>query len=72
MTADWHIDLTPSVPSELAWFRFESAFEFQDLQNATYALSQQMYSDTSASDGGSNRRQTEPDGDVVEGTYTEL
>jgi molecular chaperone DnaK len=44
----------------------------QDLQNATYALSQQMYSDTSASDGGSNRRQTEPDGDVVEGTYTEL
>jgi molecular chaperone DnaK len=44
----------------------------QDLQNATYALSQQMYADNSATNGGSNGRQTEPEGDVVEGTYTEL
>jgi len=42
----------------------------QLLQNSTYALTQQMYADTSAQDGGS-RRQSEPEGDVVEGEFTE-
>jgi molecular chaperone DnaK len=49
----------------------------QALQNATYALSQQMGADTSASDGGSYRQSqgnghTEPTDDVVEGDFTEV
>jgi molecular chaperone DnaK len=41
------------------------------LQNATYALSQQMYSDTSAASGGSsNPTATSPE-DVVEGNFSE-
>jgi molecular chaperone DnaK len=44
----------------------------QALQNATYALTQQMYADTSAQNGGSTYgRQTHPEGDVVEGEFTE-
>jgi hypothetical protein len=46
----------------------------QTLQNATYALSQQMYSaEQNAANGGSANPyngQTEPD-DVVEGQFTE-
>jgi molecular chaperone DnaK len=43
----------------------------QNLQNATYALSQQMYAaDQSAANGGSNRQ---PEGEnVVEGDFTEI
>jgi len=47
----------------------------QELQNATYALGQQAYAqDTSAADGGSARgeRTTEPQGDVVEGDFSEV
>jgi len=47
----------------------------QALQNATYALTQQMYaSDTSASDGGSHQRagRPQPEGDVVEGDFSEV
>lgn len=43
----------------------------QALQNATYALTQQMYADTSAQNGGSTYGQTHPEGDVVEGEFTE-
>jgi molecular chaperone DnaK len=43
----------------------------QLLQNATYALTQQLYADTSAQDGGSAYRQTHPETDVVEGEFTE-
>jgi hypothetical protein len=43
----------------------------QSLQNATYALSQQMYADNSAANGGSTYGSTEPQGDVIEGEFTE-
>ncbi len=43
----------------------------QMLQNATYALTQQMNADTSAQDGGSAYGQRQPEGDVVEGEFTE-
>ncbi len=45
----------------------------QALQNATYALSQQMYNDTSAANGGSASPNTgyERGEDVVEGDFTE-
>ena len=43
----------------------------QLLQNATYALTQQMNADTSAQDGGSAYGQRQPEGDVVEGEFTE-
>jgi molecular chaperone DnaK len=44
----------------------------QTLQNATYALSQQMYAQTSAGNGGTTQSQTQPDSDVVEGDFTEV
>jgi molecular chaperone DnaK len=47
----------------------------QALQNATYALSQQMYAqDTSAANGGMRQpnAQGQPQGDVVEGDFTEV
>jgi molecular chaperone DnaK len=43
----------------------------QTLQNATYALSQQMYAGNAA-DGGSTGRQPEPGEDVVEGDFTTI
>jgi len=44
----------------------------QNLQNATYALSQQMYSDQSAANGGSNPNAGQQHGeDVVEGDFSE-
>ncbi len=44
----------------------------QNLQNATYALSQQMYSDQSAANGGSNPNAGNSHGeDVVEGDFSE-
>ena len=44
----------------------------QNLQNATYALSQQMYSDQSAANGGSNPNAGNQNGeDVVEGDFSE-
>jgi molecular chaperone DnaK len=43
----------------------------QTLQNATYALSQQMYAGEAANGGGTGR-QTETGEDVVEGDYTPL
>jgi len=44
----------------------------QNLQNATYALSQQMYNDQSATNGGSNPNAGEQRGeDVVEGDFSE-
>lgn len=44
------------------------------LQNATYALSQQMYAnEQSATNGGSHQGgQSQPEGDVVEGDFTEV
>ncbi len=48
----------------------------QNLQNATYALSQQMYSDTSAANGGSAHPNasagSERGEDVVEGDFSEV
>jgi molecular chaperone DnaK len=46
----------------------------ETLQNATYALSRQMYSDASAANGGSrggHSTASETGDDVVEGEYTE-
>jgi len=43
----------------------------QALQNATYALSQQMYNDASAANGGSNPQGNPRPEDVVEGDFTE-
>ncbi|MEO8394408.1 MAG: Hsp70 family protein, partial [Chloroflexota bacterium] len=44
----------------------------QNLQNATYALSQQMYNDQSAANGGSNPNAGQERGeDVVEGDFSE-
>ncbi len=45
----------------------------QTLQNATYALSQQMYAsgEEHAANGGSSGRHGQPEGDVVEGQFTE-
>lgn len=42
----------------------------QNLQNATYALTQQMYADTSGIDGGSRQESKNPE-DVIEGDFTE-
>jgi molecular chaperone DnaK len=47
----------------------------QALQNASYALSQQLYADRSAADGGSRegyRKEPERGDDVVEGEYHEV
>jgi molecular chaperone DnaK len=45
----------------------------QTLQNATYALSQQMYAGNNPSNGGGTARQPEAEGeDVIEGDYTPL
>jgi molecular chaperone DnaK len=46
----------------------------QTLQNATYALSQQMYADQSGANGGGTGRQAtpEPGDDVVEGDFTSI
>lgn len=45
----------------------------QTLQNATYALSQQMYAGNNPTNGGSTGRQPEGEGeDVIEGDYTTL
>jgi molecular chaperone DnaK len=46
----------------------------QALQNATYALSQQMYADQSGANGGGTGRQAapEPGDDVVEGDFTSI
>lgn len=43
----------------------------QTLQNATYALSQQMYADQSAANGGSQQNYKSTPDDVVEGEYSE-
>jgi molecular chaperone DnaK len=43
----------------------------QALQNATYALTQQMNSDASAANGGSSNPRSERGEDVVEGDFTE-
>ncbi len=43
----------------------------ETLQNATYALSQQMYASSGQGDDEGTSRQSQPDGDVVEGEFTE-
>ena len=43
----------------------------ETLQNATYALSQQMYANTSEGNGGDTSPQSQPEGDVIEGEFTE-
>ena len=43
----------------------------QTLQNASYALSQQMYAEGKTTEGDGNRATPEPDDDVVEGEFTE-
>jgi molecular chaperone DnaK len=44
----------------------------QNLQNVTYALTQQMNAGTNPADGGSTGQQPQPDDDVVEGDFTPL
>jgi molecular chaperone DnaK len=43
----------------------------QTLQNASYALSQQMYAEDVPTDGQGRQGEPEPDDDVVEGEFTE-
>ncbi len=44
----------------------------QSLQNATYALSQQMYAGNNPENGGTTGAQPEPGDDVVEGDFTTI
>jgi molecular chaperone DnaK len=43
----------------------------ETLQNTTYALSQQMHAADNPANGGASQPQSQPEGDVVEGEFTE-